>query len=51
MDSINNWVERSVREWMSTFNERIARARCRRLIEEIVIFIRDRVGPVINNVT
>ena len=50
MDSINNWVERSVREWMSTFNERIARARCSRLIEEIVIFIRDRVGPVINNV-
>ncbi|KAK9986121.1 hypothetical protein SO802_031072, partial [Lithocarpus litseifolius] len=49
MDSINNWVERSVREWMSTFDEEIARANCRRLIEDIMTFIRNRIGPVVNN--
>ena len=50
MDSINNWVERSVREWMSTFDEEIATAKCRRLIEDIMTFIRNRIGPVVNNV-
>ncbi|XP_050242086.1 uncharacterized protein LOC126691049 [Quercus robur] len=46
MDSIDDWVERSISEWKTTFNERIARARCRKLIEEIVTYIRDRVRPV-----
>nr|POF02664.1 hypothetical protein CFP56_38131 [Quercus suber] len=49
MDSINNWVERSVREWMRTFDEEIARANCRRLIEDIMTFIHNRIGPVVNN--
>nr|XP_023918634.1 uncharacterized protein LOC112030177 [Quercus suber] len=47
MDSIDDWVERSISEWKTTFNERIARARCRKLIEEIVTYIRDRVRPVL----
>ena len=50
MDSINNWVERSVREWMSTFDEKIATAKGRRLIEDIMTFIRNRIDPVVNNV-